>query len=125
MQKRLPDLQAISELKNQFKTQKSMGPKVVDTSDADYIMSILFLHFPEEYSCTFDAQTKMFKFALDITLKYSIVKTIIGWNMQPHFNSILYDEKFVALLLNFIIGKNNLQSNNLPKELLRFIRGIN
>lgn len=82
------------------------------------------MHFPEEYSCTFDPQTKMFNFVLDISLKYSIVKTVIAWNTQPFFKTIIYDAKFVALLLNFVIGKDNLKRNNLPKECLRFIRGI-
>lgn len=86
-------------------------------------MDILHLHFPADYSYTFDQKAKSFNFAPNIILKYSIVKTIIGWNTQPHFSSILYDEKFVALLLNFVVGKNNLIADVLPKEQMRFIRG--
>lgn len=113
--KNVPDLIAINRPKVQSKP--------IDMDDLKYTMSILHMHFPEEYSGTFDAETKMCRFTLDISLKYSIVKTIIGWNVQPTFNNILYDERFVALLLNFVIGKENLRLNNLPKERIRFIRG--
>lgn len=93
--------------------------------DINHVKSILHLHFPEEYSGDFDPKTRAFQFALGISLKYSIVKTLIGWNTQPVFNNILYDGKFVALLLTFITGKKNLQNNHLPKEQSRFIRGMN
>lgn len=110
----VPELIAIKKPKVQSKP--------IDMDDLKYTMSILHMHFPEEYSGTFDAETKMCRFILDISLKYSIVKTIIGWNVQPTFNNILYDERFVALLLNFVIGKDNLRLNNLPKDRIRFIR---
>lgn len=119
----IPDLQPISSLNLQRSHENIAKKKPIDMDDLNHTMAIIHLHFPEEYSCTFDEQTGKFDFATDISLKYSIVKTVIGWNIQPHFNSILYDEKFVALLLNFVIGKDNLKSNNLPKERLRFIRG--
>lgn len=96
----------------------------VAEEDINHVKSILHLHFPEEFSGYFDPKTRAFKFALGICLKYSIVKTLIGWNTQPVFNNILYDGKFVALLLTFITGKENLQNNHLPKEQSRFIRGM-
>lgn len=85
---------------------------------------MLHLHFPEVYSAKFEPETKMFIFALDISMKYSIVKTLIAWNTQSVFNNILYDAKFVALLLTYVMGKENIQTNNLAKERMRFIRGI-
>lgn len=112
--KTIPELIAINRPKVQSKP--------IDMDDLKYTMSILHMHFLEEYSGTFDTETKMCLFTLDISLKYSIVKTIIGWNVQPTFNNILYDERFVALLLNFVIGKENLRLNNLPKDRIRFIR---
>lgn len=87
-------------------------------------MDILHLHFPEEYSAKFEPETKMLNFALDISMKYSIVKTLIAWNIQSVFNNILYDAKFVALLLTYVMGNENMRTNNLLKERMRFIRGI-
>lgn len=93
----------------------------IDENDVKHVMDILHLHFLGEYSAKFEPETKMFIFASDISMKYSIVKTLIAWNTQSVFNNILYDAKLVALLLTYVMGKENIQTNNLAKERMRFL----
>lgn len=100
------------------------GRKCIDKSSIDYVKSILHLHFPEEYVATFNPETTMFDFGGIASVKFSIVKTIIGWNIQPAFNNILYDDRFVGILLTYVVGKENLANNYLPKEQIRFIRSM-
>lgn len=98
------------------------GKQSINGSSIDYVRSVLHLHFPEEYAATFNPETAMFDFGGIASVKFSIVKTIIGWNIQPAFNNILYDDRFVGILLTYVIGKEKLANNTLPKEQIRFIR---
>lgn len=98
------------------------GKRSINESSIDYVKSVLHLHFPEEYAVTFNPETAMFDFGGIASVKFSIVKTIIGWNIQPAFNNILYDDRFVGILLTYVIGKESLANNTLPKERIRFIR---
>lgn len=107
------------------KSQSKVDEKQsIDKSSIDYVESVIHLHFPEEYAATFNPETSMFDFGGIASVKFSIVKTIIGWNIQPAFNNILYDDRFVGILLIYVIGKENLANNSLPKEKIRFIRSM-
>lgn len=102
-------------------TNNKMNP--VDMEEVNYMLSVMHLHFDGE--CYFDSSNRMFTFTSNVRIKLSIVKTVFGWNNQPWFNGILYDEKFVWLLMNFVIGKENIQNDNIAKEQYRFIESKN
>lgn len=46
------------------------------------------------------------------------------WNAETPFNSVLFDAKFVELVLVQIIGKEKLIGDNHLKKEMRFIQGV-
>lgn len=65
----------------------------------------------------------MFILGLKRLVKISFAQMIITWNTEVPFNSILYDSKFVDLMLVAIIGKDRLINNQYSKNEMRFIKG--
>lgn len=60
---------------------------------------------------------------IDRYVKLSLCQMMITWNETPPFGSILFDSKFVALLLVGVIGKERLAADNFVKADMRFIKG--
>lgn len=58
-----------------------------------------------------------------VTMKISMVKMIKYWNQYPPFNTILYDRRFVGLLLTKVIGKENLANLDNSKKKVKFVQG--
>lgn len=56
-------------------------------------------------------------------MKGAILKIIIDWNSQEVFNGVIYDAKFVELLMVSVIGKKQLVEKTFNKKDLRFIQG--
>lgn len=60
---------------------------------------------------------------IDKYVKGAILKIIIDWNSQEVFNGVIYDAKFVELLMVSVIGKKQLVEKTFNKKDLRFIQG--
>lgn len=61
--------------------------------------------------------------AIDRYVKLSLCQMIINWNETSPLNSILFDGKFVALLLISVIGKERFAADTFSKAEMRFIKG--
>lgn len=57
-------------------------------------------------------------------VKLGVLHLIIDWRNSSAGSSILYDRKFVALLLSHIIGDENIRNGLYNKKQLNFIKGI-
>lgn len=60
---------------------------------------------------------------IDKYVKGGILKIVIDRNTQEVFNGVIYDAKFVELLMVGVIGKKQLVENTFNKKDMRFIQG--
>lgn len=54
-----------------------------------------------------------------------MARLIKYWNQDHPFNTILYDQRFVSLLMMKAIGKAAIVEKKLPKKQMKFIQGKN
>lgn len=60
--------------------------------------------------------------ASNVTLKMGYVNLVSSWNTSMPFNTIIYDRKFVDLLMGAISGKRS--SSVLTKKQTDFVKGM-
>lgn len=58
----------------------------------------------------------------NVVLKYAMVQLIMDWKQISSTASILYDYKFVMLLITIIIGQNNFFAKNFDSKKMEFIK---
>jgi len=82
------------------------------------------LHIPDVYPCSIVDNKFLFE-KVNLSVKPSLVKLVISWNKDWGFSSILYDQKFVSLLLLEIFGKEKLiEEGKLNNNKMRFIKDV-
>lgn len=60
----------------------------------------------------------------NITIPHSVLQIMISWTKGYPFNSIIYDDRFVQLLLLQIYNLEDLADVSIDETVLQFIRGI-
>lgn len=55
-------------------------------------------------------------------MKLGVAKILIDMNSSPTSDNIMYDSKFVSILVSMIIGDENLKNNNIDKQKMAFIK---
>lgn len=58
-----------------------------------------------------------------VALKMGLARMLIEWQGSPTFSSILYDYKFVHLLLNAQFSDQDILGNNFDKKKMKFVKG--
>lgn len=58
-----------------------------------------------------------------VTLKMGIVRLLTGWHNSDTTSSILYDSKFVQLLVVSMFSEDEIVNNNMDKKKMKFIKG--
>lgn len=58
-----------------------------------------------------------------VDLKYGLVQLVIDWKQTPSSASILYDSKYVTLLVSMIIGKKEFVTKKFDSKKMDFIKG--
>lgn len=53
-----------------------------------------------------------------------MMEVIMAWNTTSPFNSILYDSKFVSLLMQAVFDKKEVKEGTMGKKEKKFIQGM-
>lgn len=59
----------------------------------------------------------------NVDMKFGLAQLVIDWMQTPSTSSILYDYKFVHLMMTMIIGKQNISRNTIDPKKMAFIKG--
>lgn len=59
----------------------------------------------------------------NVALKMGIVRLLAEWNKSDTNSSILYDSKFVQLLIVAIFSDDEIMNSNMDKKKMKFIKG--
>lgn len=55
-------------------------------------------------------------------MKFGVAKILIDMNVSKTSDNIMYDSKFVSILLSMVIGDENLKENKIDKKQMTFIK---
>lgn len=85
-------------------------------------MTKIFINF---HFCLLQVNKKLYFGTIDLYLKPSLGSLIITWNTNFGFSTILYDSKFVDLVLTAVFKKDELiGTQKLDNNKMRFVKGI-
>lgn len=59
----------------------------------------------------------------NVVLKVGLARMIIEWQFSPTFSSILYDSRFVHLLLAAIFSDIEIMATKFDKKKMKFVKG--
>lgn len=59
----------------------------------------------------------------NVDLKLGLARMLIEWQDSPTFSSILYDSKFVHLLLDAIFSVDQILNKKSDKKKMQFVKG--
>lgn len=59
----------------------------------------------------------------NVVLKMGMVRLLAEWTQSDTNSSILYDSKFVQLLVFALFSDNEIAKNNIDKKKMTFIKG--
>lgn len=71
----------------------------------------------------FSRKTDFFFPESGISIKLGVIQLIMDWRQSSAASSILYDRKFVAILMSSIIGDSYVKAGKLDKKKINFIKG--
>lgn len=88
-----------------------------------FMMNIWLLSFMMNICVIFQENGLFFFPESGISIKLGVIQLIMDWRQSSAASSILYDRKFVAILMSSIIGDSYVKAGKLDKKKINFIKG--